>query len=65
MYSTCDMFFLAEFERGFDIRSCLKAEEAEVSELVFYPVESRADIENIPIAFPSHRKALEVYVAGK
>jgi NADH pyrophosphatase NudC (nudix superfamily) len=64
MYSTCDMFFLAEFERGFDIRASLKAEEAEVSELVFYPVESREDIEKIPIAFVSHRTALEVYVAG-
>jgi ADP-ribose pyrophosphatase YjhB (NUDIX family) len=65
LYSTCDMFFLAEFERGFDIRAGLKAEEAEVSELVFYPVECLGDVEKIPIAFVSHRKALEVYVAGK
>jgi hypothetical protein len=37
----------------------------EVAELVFYPVASREDVEKIPIAFVSHRKALEVYVAGK
>jgi hypothetical protein len=59
------MFFLAEFGQGFDVRSGLKAEEAEVSELVFYPVESREDIEKIPIAFPSHKRALEVYLESK
>jgi ADP-ribose pyrophosphatase YjhB (NUDIX family) len=65
LYSTCDIFFLTEFERGFDVRAALKAEEDEVAEFVFYPVESRADIEKIPFAFPTHRLALEVYLAGK
>lgn len=63
VYKTCDLFFTARLPEN-----CrLKAEESEVSGFVWLKLETPADVEKAPLAFPSAVETLKFFLreAGK
>ena len=66
VYKTCDMFFTAELAGQYDdmetLIKSLKAEESEVTSLVYYKIDSEEDVDLIPIAFDSSKKTLKKWV---
>lgn len=63
-YKTCDLFFTAELENKNmkDLIYELKGQESEVESFCVCKVNSASDIENIPLAFPSAKKALTEWI---
>lgn len=61
MYKTCDAFFEAVLPEDFT----LKADEGEVSAFEWVKPESKEQIKDIPLAFESAQKTLEVYLSEK
>lgn len=61
IYKTCDMFYSASLPSGFEF----KTQKSEVISLEWVKVESLADIEKIPLAFESAKKALLKYLEIK
>jgi len=68
-YKTCDLFFTVKLPECFDSINdyikTLKAEESEVESFTYYKVETKEDIEKIPLAFVSARNTLEKLIAKK
>ena len=68
-YKTCDIFFIAalppKFESITDFISSLKAQESEVSAFVTHKVNSKEDVEKLPLAFESARATLLKFVQIK
>lgn len=66
VYKTCDMFFTAELAGQYEdmetLIKSLKAEESEVTSLVYYKIDSEEDVDLIPIAFDSSKKTLKKWV---
>ena len=65
-YHTCDLFFTAKLPEEYksidDYITHLKAQEGEVAGFRSYRVRTKEDVENIPFAFTSGRKALMKFV---
>ena len=65
-YHTCDLFFTAKLPEEYssidDYIKTLKAQEDEVDGFRSYRVHTKEDIDNIPFAFVSGRKALARFV---
>lgn len=61
-YKTCDMFFLANLPENFknieEYIGTLHAQESEVEGFSAWKVESKEDVDKIPLAFESARKTL-------
>lgn len=66
IYKTCDLFFLAKFKNNnYKIIDQMKGQESEVVNFKSIKINSLDDIENIPIAFESAKKALKVWFFQK
>ena len=61
VYKTCDLFFIASLPSDYK----LSAQEGEVQEFNWLPINTIEDIEQLPLAFPSARKALLSWFAKK
>lgn len=61
-YKTCDMFFLAHLPKTYknmqDYISTLHAQESEVAGFSAWKVETKEDVDKIPLAFDSARQTL-------
>ena len=68
-YKTCDFFFAAplpeKYESTEDFIKSLKAEESEVEGFEARRVSSQADLEALPLAFASAKKALLAFIKNK
>ncbi|MBO7122292.1 MAG: NUDIX domain-containing protein [Treponema sp.] len=64
VYKTCDLFFEAKIsqEEAAGLLQKLKADQKEVSGVGFYKVSSQEDIDNLPLAFDSAKKALAAWL---
>ena len=60
-YKTCDMYFTAHMPAEYDLR----LQDAEVASTQWYPIDSAADIEKLPLAFDSLRRALMMRLSAK
>ena len=67
IYKTCDLFFEAKIsqEEAAGLLQKLKADQKEVSGVEFRKVESQEDIDNLPLAFDSAKKALAAWLAER
>lgn len=68
-YKTCDCFFIAKLAGKVSMMkefiSTLHRQESEVLDFATYCVKNETDIEKIPIAFDSTRKALKEFINKK
>lgn len=66
VYKTCDLFFEARLsqEEAAGLLQKLKADQKEVSGVEFRKVTSQEDIDNLPLAFDSAKKALAAWLSG-
>lgn len=67
-YKTCDMFFsvkLKDNRKLQDLLDSLTAQESEVSGIQIHTIHSEADVDNLPIAFPSGVMALKAWLKNK
>lgn len=66
-YKTCDIFFEAEvhIEKGENFLNAIRADKKEVSEIVTKKIASQKDIDDLPLAFDSAKKALAVWLKNK
>lgn len=58
IYKTCDLFYSASLPSGFEF----KAQKSEVVSLEWIKIESSEDVEKIPLAFGSAKKAILKYL---
>ena len=67
VYKTCDLFFEARLsqEEADGLLQSLAADAKEVSGVELRKVQSQADINALPLAFDSAKKALKVWLAAK
>ena len=67
VYKTCDLFFEARIsqEEADGLLQNLAADAKEVSGVCLKKVASQADIDALPLAFDSAKKALKVWLAAK
>ena len=65
-YKTCDIFFTAELSEEYenidDFITSLKAQESEVEAFLSARVETKDDVEKLPLAFESARASLSLFV---
>ena len=68
-YKTCDLFFEASIPAGagtiFELLKKLHGQESEVSGFVAKKINSKEDIENLPLAFASAKKALNFWLLNR
>ena len=66
-YKTCDIFFEAEVQLkdGEKLLDAVCADKKEVSEVITKKIASQKDIEDLPLAFDSAKKALAVWLKNK
>ncbi|WP_191013412.1 NUDIX hydrolase [Treponema zioleckii] len=57
-YKTCDVFFIAQLPESYE----LKPQEGEVLSFEFHSVNTEEELKNLPLAFESARKTLELYI---
>ena len=67
VYKTCDLFFEARLsqEEADGLLQKLKADQKEVSGVEFRKVASQEDIDNLPLAFDSAKKALAAWLENR
>lgn len=66
IYKTCDLFFLAEFSNSnTKIIDKMQGQESEVENFKSIKINSIEEIDNIPTAFDSAKKALRVWFNNK
>lgn len=66
LYKTIDIFFIAKLKgNNADIREGLHAQDSEVAGFELHKCATKKDIESLPLAFGSSRKALEVLCSRK
>lgn len=58
VYKTCDMYYHAELPSGF----VLKPQESEVESFVWKSVKTVQEVDELPIAFDSGRRAIKLWV---
>lgn len=66
-YKTCDSFWLAETDKGESIEELIKhlaRQEKEVQRFASYRCSNEADVDDMPLAFDSAKKALHFLVGG-
>ncbi|MCH5282168.1 MAG: NUDIX domain-containing protein [Treponema sp.] len=66
-YKTCDIFFEAkvQLEKGKKLLDAVLADKKEVSEVSTKKISSQKDIEDLPLAFDSAKKALTAWLKNK
>lgn len=68
-YHTCDIFFKAKLSDKYnsikDLIEKLQAEESEVAGFTYFKVETKEDIDKIPLAFESARNTLLKFIENK
>lgn len=66
-YKTCDIFFAAQvqLESGKKLLDAVLADKKEVTEVATKKIASQKDIDDLPLAFESTRKALAVWLKHK
>ncbi|MBQ4014290.1 MAG: NUDIX domain-containing protein [Treponema sp.] len=67
VYKTCDLFFEARLsqEEADGLLQKIKADQKEVSGVCLKKVASQADIDSLPLAFDSAKKALKTWIEQK
>ena len=61
-YKTCDVYFTAKLPEGKNINDVIKLDESEVKGICFKKVETQDDIDKLPLAFDSMKKALLIWL---